>query len=91
MVTPMLVQAALNDLIRVYLIAKELHATLPKDARSDQPASHRVQNLPLANGVIDRLTASEFRDSDVLCQFKALNNQLDERVELVHFRDAFGT
>jgi hypothetical protein len=74
---PALVQSALDYLVGLYLIAKELHSGLPVRSSGFQCASHGQEDLALADAVIDGLAVCVLGSGDVLGQGKALDDQFE--------------
>jgi hypothetical protein len=81
MITPVSVQATLDDLVGLDLIAEELYPQRVPEFGAFQPAGHRFQNLLFPDVVIDPLPAKEFCSGHVHAKYKAPRGKDNERVE----------
>jgi hypothetical protein len=79
---PAVVQAALDHLAGLELIAKELYADPIAEPGDVRCAGGQLKYLLLTDWVIDRLTAAVLRRSDILGQCKTLDNQFNKRIQL---------
>jgi hypothetical protein len=75
---PAVVQPALDYLVGLYLIAKELYSGLLVGSSGFQCASHGLEDLSLADAVIDGLAVRVLDRGNVLGQGKALDDQFEE-------------
>jgi hypothetical protein len=75
---PAVVQPALDYLIGLYLIAKELDSGLPVGSGRFQCAGHGPEDLSLADAVIDGLAVCVLGGGNIRGQGKALDDQFEE-------------
>ena len=78
MSVPALVQPALDYLVGLYLIAKELYSGLPVRSGGFQCVGHGPEDLSLADAVIDGLAVCVLGRGNILGQGKALDDQFEE-------------
>jgi hypothetical protein len=81
MLAPVAVQAPLDDLAGLDLIAEEPYPERVPELGALQPARHRVEDLLFPGVVIDPMSAKEFRGGHVRAQYNTPGGNDDERVE----------